>query len=578
MTVHVPNTGKNEETIVPRATTGSAATRGSLTRRLLGVLFAAVALGLALPPAQAFAHAELLSTDPIPGAVLASASTAVELTFDEPVFLVPDGFQLYDGSGSHRTVPAEAVDATVRATLPADLPDGSYVLGWRVVSDDSHPESGLLPFAIGHADAIAPTVAQTDTRPVGILYGALTALGYLGLFTLVGLTVFDLFITRTIAAGRRLPRVAAVVTVGAYALLVPVTVVRERGSGLGALFDPATVTTGRPGAAVLTLALAGSGTLLMLLRRHLHGRVGPAAGTVGAMVALVSVLPVGHTRTFGPTWLVMGADLVHAAAASVWLGGLIALGLHLARARRRHDDPAAAALVLGRFSTLAGVLVVLVGVTGTILAVVIVGSFPALVDSAYGRLLLIKIGLVAVIGGLAAWNRFWLVPRLGRNGDTARAWRQLSLAVRLEAVGLVLVVGLTSALTMQNPRVAETSVPAPAETSAPTPAGTPLLADLGTGHLTGQFTPATTGVNVITFDITDAGGRPIVPLGLPQVSVAEPNLSLGPLIAEVQPGATPGSYRAVVDVPAAGQWKITIAVRISEVEQPAAVADVVVLD
>lgn len=68
-----------------------------------------------------------------------------------------------------------------------------------------------------------------------------------------------------------------------------------------------------------------------------------------------------------------------------------------------------------------------------------------------------------------------------------------------------------------------------------------------------------------------------MPLGVPQVGVAEPNLSLGPLIAEVRPGGRPGSYRAEVDVPAAGRWKITAAVRVSEVQQPAAVADVVVL-
>jgi copper transport protein len=148
----------------------------------------------------------------------------------------------------------------------------------------------------------------------------------------------------------------------------------------------------------------------------------------------------------------------------------------------------------------------------------------------------------------------------------------------LEVVGLVLVVGLTSALTLQNPRATDIPVgPAPAGTEGPAPADTPLIADLGTGHLTGRFGPGTAGVNVITFDITNAGGTPIVPLGVPQVSVAEPNLSLGPLAAEVEPGERPGSYRAVVELPAAGQWRITAAVRINELEQPAAIADVIVV-
>ncbi|MEO6997156.1 MAG: copper resistance protein CopC [Terracoccus sp.] len=552
------------------ATNGSPALSRGWAARLLGVLLMSLALGLGLPPTSASAHAELVSTVPTAGAVLSTAPSSVELTFDEPVFLVPDGLQLYDSSGVHRTLPVAAAGSTVRATLPARLAQGSYVVAWRVVSDDSHPESGVLAFTVGQASTIAPTVTPADSRPVDVLYEGLNALGYLGLFSLVGLTVFDLVVARTTAPGRRLPQIAGLVSVICYAALVPLTAVREQGSGIRALLTPGGATLDWAGAGAATWALASTGVVLMLLRTRLPGRVGPAAGAVGAVVALTSVLPVGHTRTFGPGWLVMGADLVHASTAAVWVGGLIALILYLARARRQQDVPAGAAVVLGRFSTLAGGLVVLLGLTGTALAVVIVGSVPALVGGLYGRLLLAKLGLVAIVGAVAVWNRFRLVPLLGREGLPSRAWRHLALALRLEVAGLVLVVCLTSVLTLQNPRASATPEPAPA--------GTPVLAVLATGHLTGRLSPGKVGANVITFDLTDAGGRPIVPLGVPQVSVAEPNLSLGPLAAVVRPGATAGSYRAEVVVPAAGQWQITTAVRVSEAEQPAAVATVVVLN
>ncbi|WP_326969068.1 copper resistance CopC family protein, partial [Arthrobacter sp. CG_A4] len=211
------------------------------------MLIAALTMVLVVPAAPAWAHAELVSTTPDEGAVVAETPSPVELAFDESVSLVPDGFQLYDGSGGHRTVPVEAVDATVRVTLPSDLAEGSYVLGWRVISDDSHPESGVLPFAVGRAGASVPTIVESDTWPVDVLHGVLTAFGYLGLFCLVGFTVFDLFVARTTAAGRRLPRVAALVAVSAYVVLVPLTAARERGLGLGALVDPAVVTTGWSG-------------------------------------------------------------------------------------------------------------------------------------------------------------------------------------------------------------------------------------------------------------------------------------------------------------------------------------------
>ncbi|GAB3122362.1 copper resistance protein CopC [Glaciibacter psychrotolerans] len=555
----------------PGTSNPEARARGLLVRWLLGLLLATVTLLLLLPATPAFAHAELLSTMPADGALLAEAPRSVALTFDEEVFLVPEGFQLYDANGGHRTVSAEAVDATVRVNLPSGLAEGNYVLGWRVVSDDSHPESGVLSFTVGLASASVPTVVENDAGPVDALYGILTALGYLGLFCLVGLTVFDLCVARTSAVGHRLPRVAALVAVSAYVLLVPLAVARQRGLALGALVNPTVVSAGWSGGAAVTLVLAASGAALMLLGGRLPRRAGVWVGAVGVAVALVSVLPVGHTRTFGPSWLVMGADVVHAATAAVWFGGLVALILHVTRARRRKDDPAEAAKVLARFSTLAGGLVVLLGITGTILAVVIVGSVPALVGSAYGHLLLAKLGMVALIGGLAAWNRFGLVPRLERDRITWQGWRHLTLAIRLEMVGLVVVIGLTTALTLQNPRATDTF-------AEPTPVGIPVLAELGTGHLTGRFGPGVAGVNIITFSLTDAGGAPIEPLDIPQVSVSEPNLSLGPLAATVEPGMTPGSFRAEVVLPVAGQWKITAAVRINELERPAAITDVVVVE
>ncbi len=546
--------------------------------RLVGLVFAVLILVLASPPAAASAHAELLSTTPAEGAVLIEAPGSVEFTFDEPVVLVPDGFQLYDGTNTHHTVPVEMTGATIRAIMPSGLAEGSYALGWRVVSDDSHPESGVLSFAIGRADASAPTIVEADALPVEVVYGVLNALGYLGLFCLVGLTVFDLLVARTRAPGRRLPRLAALVAVLAYVLLVPVGAVRLSGVGLGGLLEPALIAAGVSQGAVLTLVFAGIGVLLMLVRVRLPREWDLRAGLVGSAAALVSVLFVGHTQTFGPQWLVMSADVIHAATAAVWLGGLVALILHLTRARRRNGDPTEAAVVLGRFSTLAGALLLLLGVTGIILGVVMLGSVSALVGGVYGRLLLAKLIMVAVIAGIAAWNRFGLLPRLARESLDGRAWRGMVRAVRLEVVGVVLVVGLASALTMQNPGATDASPESNlAASEALAQGGTPMLTDLGADVFTGRFGPGRAGVNVITFELTDHGGASIVPIALPTVSVSEPNLSLGPLVAVVEPGDRPGSYRAVVVLPAAGQWKITAAVRINEREQPAAVIDVVVV-
>jgi putative copper resistance protein D len=67
----------------------------------------------------------------------------------------------------------------------------------------------------------------------------------------------------------------------------------------------------------------------------------------------------------------------------------------------------------GRFSIMGIVSVAVLLVTGVINAYLLVGSFHALIVTAYGRLLLFKLVVFAVMLAFAATNRLWLTPRLG---------------------------------------------------------------------------------------------------------------------------------------------------------------------
>jgi len=108
------------------------------------------------------------------------------------------------------------------------------------------------------------------------------------------------------------------------------------------------------------------------------------------------------------------ADVLHLLCASIWLGGLLPLAMALIASGRGPGplDAALAREVTTRFSTLGLASVGLLVVTGCINAVLLIGSPGALTASTYGRLLLVKLGLFAVILSLAAVNREFLRPRL----------------------------------------------------------------------------------------------------------------------------------------------------------------------
>ena len=77
----------------------------------------------------------------------------------------------------------------------------------------------------------------------------------------------------------------------------------------------------------------------------------------------------------------------------------------------------------------------------------LVGSIRALVGTGYGRLLLAKLALFAVMVSLAAVNRWGLTPRLARHdGGAMRRIRRNAMAetaVGLAVVSIVAVLGVT---------------------------------------------------------------------------------------------------------------------------------------
>jgi copper transport protein len=368
----------------------------------------------------------------------------------------------------------------------------------------------------------------------------------------------------------RLLGLGVVLALVAYVLLLPLTVLREQGDRLGRLAAAASWQQGWTSSAAGTLGLAATGGLLLVLGGRLPRTSGRVVGLAGALVAVASVLPTGHTRTYGPSWLVVGLDLVHAATAAVWFGGLIGLAVHLVHARRSAADPVPAARVVARFSTLAGALVALLGLSGTGLAVLILGSFRAASRTEYGHALLVKLALVGVIALLAVWNRVHLVKAVQRRTPPEAQWRRLRGAVVDEAALLVAVLAVTGLLTMQSPTL-------PTPPAAVNDAAAPRRVQLGAGSLEGRVLPARVGVNTFEFTLRDANGAPLESDAIPQVAASLPSQGLSPSRVAVQRLGGTSRYRANLQLPVAGQWRLLVSIRLDKFDAPTTTLDVPVL-
>jgi copper resistance protein D len=151
---------------------------------------------------------------------------------------------------------------------------------------------------------------------------------------------------------------------------------------------------------------------------------------VMAGIAL-SLSLTGHAADWGDVTLAVAVDWAHAVAASAWTGGLIALALVAGRREAPWPRESLAA-VAPRFSRLAGLCLLVVAVTGSYNAWTQLGGVSRLVTTAYGRVLIAKLAVVAALVWLGAVNRYVLLPRLApesaAHGPGARAFRMVRLA------------------------------------------------------------------------------------------------------------------------------------------------------
>ncbi|MER7457959.1 copper resistance protein CopC [Micromonospora sp. NPDC126480] len=540
---------------------------------LAGALLCGLLLALG-PAAPAQAHATLLGTDPADGAVLPSPPAEVTLTFNEPVQVRTGAVRLLDAAGAEQPAAVRTVDTRVVLSVPPGLGDGSYVVTWRVISADSHPVAGGFTFAIGAptAGAIDATTVPEPSRGVRLTRQLTEALGYAGVLGGAGLAAFAFLLLPTAAGAavvrRRiyvLLRWSVPATVVTMLVALPVVVAWQDGSDLAALARAATWRTALATDTALAALLTVVGlTAALLATRSQTRRYAATAGLAGAALAVGSLALTGHTRTFGPAPLVLTADLLHVANAALWLGGLIGLTLLLLPSSQA--TPSTAATAVAAFSRAAALLVAALAVTGVLLGWRIVRTWSALFGTAYGVALLVKVAIVAVIVGIAAWNRYRLVPRITSADSAGPAWPLLRRTVRAEAGLLAVAIAVTGVLVTQSPvRDDSGSAPPPVDR----PASVELTAQLGDHRTAIVLTPGTTGVNALQLTILDGERRPVEPVTAPELRFSLPAQQVGPLERPVSRTA-PGRYEAVAEFPLPGQWIIEVSVRTSKYENPVA--------
>ncbi|WP_406494014.1 copper resistance protein CopC [Streptomyces sp. NBC_01604] len=394
-------------------------------RTLVLLLLAAAGLLLA-GAAPASAHAALTGSDPQQGVVVDKAPTQVSLTFSEPVSTSADSLRVLDPKGApvQRGTPSNVSGTTYAVQLHSGLPDGTYTVTYQVVSADSHPVAGAFTFSVGAPSSTSVSVSDETAGGgvVGWLYGFGRYLSYAGFVVLIGGAAFVLACWQRGAGVRVMQRlvVAGWLTLTSATLLLLLLRGSYTGSGkVGDIFDLdllGQVLQTKTGAALVSrlLLLAAAALFIAVLfgaydkredeeKRDLTFGLA-IGGTVVAAGLAASWAMSEHASVGLQAGIAMPVDVIHLLAVAAWLGGLTALLVALYRAPA--DTPVDTTAVR-RFSAVAFGSVVALVLTGTYQSWRQLGSWSAFTDTRYGQLLLVKIGLVALLVGVAYISRRW---------------------------------------------------------------------------------------------------------------------------------------------------------------------------
>ena len=386
-------------------------------RRVL-VWLAACAL---LAPAAAWAHATLKSASPGFQQELAASPKAIKLHFDQ--FVSFPSIRLYDANGKTFPVKASSEGLNVTAPVREMLPRGAYTVRWHVLSADGHVVSGVWTFGV-RVKAPPPTEAFGAGGPTRTEH-IVRWLYFLSFAVLIGSLGF-----RLVLGGRALPAsvdrrlfamslggVIAVLEVGILAFCLRCEDVLQLPFAQYIYGDLTPIADGtRFGRAFVVMTLGFAFVAAIIYLAWLLDRPVLYLPALPLSIGLLSGLSLsGHDAVdAGSSKATELADWVHISAASLWLGGLLALAVAVwpvAPELRRE--------AFFRFSRVAVVLVGLVLAAGTYLSLVRVPHLSDLWTQRYGEVLLVKISLVGLAVTWGAVHHFVVRPRLAQAAPKA---------------------------------------------------------------------------------------------------------------------------------------------------------------
>ncbi len=275
-----------------------------------------------------------------------------------------------------------------------------------------------------------------------------------------------------------------------------------------------------------------------------------------SLILVATTTMIGHGAASEQIGAII-LDYVHNVVAAAWIGGVIFFAfalLPILSGLKEEYCEKMSLLLLPKFSIMIVIALGIVIISGPILMWFLESNVSTIVESTYGKLIIAKIIIAAIMIGIGGYHQFGTQRRAERNlGSKIRVHKKLRRTLKAEVVLGIALLGVVALLT-----------------NGTLPAGEIQSADAGGtdyGLVTVEFAestkfyvdifPFTSGVNSIKVMATDLQDGPISDLDGIKVKISNPEKNITPIEIEMTQSET-GIFDGETTFGFSGNWLVEI--------------------
>ncbi len=572
-----------------------------------------------------YAHPIVTDSNPKQFQSLETPPDSVTVYFSEPIVLQYSQISVIDSEGNKvddgNPENYNGDSSTISIPLKRDIGEGTFTINTKVLSAvDGHVVDGSVIFSIGggNADFSQVKSESKDIFHLSSLDNSLSRIpGYIGQIVIVGAAFIFLWIQRPLSKFEWIKsflqsnlylikkNLIKLIIIGDLLVLLSIVamVVIQASAIGGSVVDVLTTEFGKIIVARLGLALVLLVFLLFTFKKFNDSKKG---GNEVKYIIAILCLGIGilftnslisHSaalKSFGPVLI----DFFHGIAASFWIGGLIFLTfVFVSKMFLIKDEEIKAkiiSMVIPRFSTIVIPVLGSISITGPLLLWSIEGNLSTTIASLYGKILIIKLLLAAIMIIIGGYHQFITEKRIstlsirhtgiqGRSKESLanepNFVRRFIWSLRIETfigLGLLFVVSLMTNMVLPSGELPSSNIANSTETlnfenQLQNNDVYSTVVYTEDQKINIHIEPARLGENKILVDFTDFTNNPTVNIINATAKLSQIERGIGPILIDMEKSSN-GQFNAVIPLSALGLWNIEIEGKTTQTNTPNTIA------